>query len=84
MRQGEYTDAEIAQTKAVIKNQVLETIDTARGLIEVLYNNEVAEADKPVDLFLEGIEKVTKEEIQQVAKQVELDTIYFLTGKEAQ
>jgi predicted Zn-dependent peptidase len=63
---------------------VLETIDTARGLIEVLYNNEVAEADKPVDLFLEGIEKVTKEEIQQVAKQVELDTIYFLTGKEAQ
>lgn len=84
MRQGEYTDAEIAQTKAVIKNQVLETIDTARGLIEVLYNNEVAEADKPVDLFLEGIEKVTKEEIQQVAKQVELDTIYFLTGKEAE
>lgn len=84
MRQGEYTDAEIAQTKAVIKNQVLETIDTARGMIEVLYNNEVGVADKPVDIFLEGIENVTKEEIQQVAKLVELDTIYFLTGKEAE
>lgn len=83
MKQGEYSDAEMAQTKAVIKNQVLETIDTARGLIEILYNNEVATANKPVDDFLEGIDKVTKEEIQEVANKIELDTIYFLTGKEA-
>ncbi|WP_223700164.1 EF-P 5-aminopentanol modification-associated protein YfmF [Sutcliffiella deserti] len=83
MKQGEYTEAEILQTKAVIKNQILETIDTARGLIEVLYNNEVAKVDKPVDAFLDGIEKVTKEDIQEVAKLIELDTIYFLTGKEA-
>ena len=33
---------ELAQTKAVIQNQFLETIDTARGLIEVLYHNVVA------------------------------------------
>lgn len=83
MKQGEYSESEISQTKAVIKNQILETIDTARGLIEVLYNNEVSEVDKPVDAFLEGVENVTKEQIQEVAKLVELDTIYFLTGKEA-
>jgi predicted Zn-dependent peptidase len=83
MKQGDYTEAEISQTKAVIKNQILETIDTARGLIEVLYNNEVSEVDKPIEDFLEGIEKVTKEQIQEVANLVELDTIYFLTGKEA-
>ncbi|WP_339145862.1 MULTISPECIES: pitrilysin family protein [unclassified Sutcliffiella] len=83
MKKGEYSESEISQTKAVIKNQILETIDTARGLIEVLYNNEVSEVDKPVDAFLEGVENVTKEQIQEVARLVELDTIYFLTGKEA-
>jgi len=83
MKQGEYTDGEMSQTKAVIKNQILETIDTARGLIEVLYNNEVSEVDKPIEAFLEGVENVTKEEIQEVAKMIELDTTYFLTGKEA-
>jgi predicted Zn-dependent peptidase len=83
MKLGDYSDGEVSQTKAVIKNQILETIDTARGLIEVLYNNEVSAVNKPVEDFLEGIEKVTKEEIQEVAKLVELDTIYFLTGKEA-
>ncbi|WP_078380842.1 EF-P 5-aminopentanol modification-associated protein YfmF [Sutcliffiella halmapala] len=83
MKQGDYSEAEIAQTKAVIKNQILETVDTARGLIEIHYNNEVAKVNKPVDDFLDGLEKVTKEEIQEVAKLVELDTIYFLTGKEA-
>ncbi|CAG9619651.1 EF-P 5-aminopentanol modification-associated protein YfmF [Sutcliffiella rhizosphaerae] len=82
MKRGQYNENEIAQTKAVIKNQILETIDTARGLIEILYNNEVSEVNKPVDAFLEGIEKVTSEEIQEVAKLVELDTTYFLAGKE--
>ncbi|MCM3616200.1 insulinase family protein [Sutcliffiella horikoshii] len=83
MKQGEYSESEISQTKAVIKNQILETIDTARGLIEILYNNEVSDVDKPVDAFLEGVENVTKEQIQEVARLIEQDTIYFLTGKEA-
>ena len=83
MKQGEYSESEISQTKAVIKNQILETIDTARGLIEILYNNEVSDVDKPVDVFLEGVENVTKEQIQEVARLIEQDTIYFLTGKEA-
>jgi predicted Zn-dependent peptidase len=83
MRNGDFTDQELDQTKAVIQNQILETIDTARGLTEILYHNVVADAKISLDTWLEEMQKVTKEEIIEVAKKIQLDTIYFLTGTEA-
>jgi predicted Zn-dependent peptidase len=83
MKNGDFTDQELEQTKAVIQNQILETIDTSRGLTEILYHNVVAAANINLDTWLEEMQKVTKEEIVAVAKKIELDTIYFLTGTEA-
>ncbi len=83
MKKGDFTDQELQQTKAVIQNQILETIDTSRGLIEILYHNVVAHTDIPLDSWLKEMQKATKEEIVAVANKIELDTIYFLTGTEA-
>jgi predicted Zn-dependent peptidase len=83
MKKGDFTDEELEQTKAVIQNQILETIDTARGLIEILYHNVVALTDIPLQTWIDEMQKASKEEIVAVAKKIELDTIYFLTGKEA-
>lgn len=83
MKKGDFTDQELAQTKAVIRNQILETIDTSRGLTEILYHNVVANKEIKLDQWIDGIEKSTKEEIVAVANMIELDTIYFLTGMEA-
>lgn len=83
MKKGDFTDQEVSQTKAVIRNQVLETIDTARGLAEILYHNVVSDKKRPMSEWIEGINAVTKEEIISVAQKVELDTIYFLKGLEA-
>ncbi|MCL6571220.1 MAG: insulinase family protein [Bacillus sp. (in: Bacteria)] len=82
MRKGDFTDQELEQTKAVIQNQILETIDTARGFSEMLYHNVVAGTDISLDKWLNEMQKVTTEEIVAVAKKIELDTIYFLTGTE--
>lgn len=82
MKDGDFTDGEIEQTKAVIRNQLLETIDTSRGLVEVLYHNAVAHEEIDLKHWLEEIEKTTKEDIVKAANKVELDTIYFLTGME--
>jgi predicted Zn-dependent peptidase len=84
MKKGVFTDEEIAQTKAVIRNQLLETLDTPRGLVEVLYHNVVSERKRLVDEWIAAIEKVTREEIIEVANKIELDTIYFLTGMEGE
>ncbi|MGX1901718.1 putative Zn-dependent peptidase [Thermolongibacillus altinsuensis] len=84
MKKGDFTDEEITQTKAVIRNQLLETIDTPRGMVEVSYHNVIAQRKRPFHEWLQGIDAVTRDQIVQVAKKIELDTIYFLTEKDGE
>jgi predicted Zn-dependent peptidase len=84
MKKGDFTDEELIQTKAVIQNQILETIDTARGLIEILYHNVVSDASIELSDWINEMQKATKEEIVAVANKIDLDTIYFLTGTEVE
>ena len=79
MNTGDFSEEEIGQTKAVIKNQLLETIDTSRGMVEILYHNVVSKASIALDEWISEMDAVTKEDIIKVAQKIELDTIYFLT-----
>lgn len=81
MKNGDFTDKELEQTKAVLRNQLLETIDTSRGLIEVLYNDVLAVVKQPIEEWLNKVEQVTKQQIMEAGSKIELDTIYFLKGK---
>ncbi|KYD00075.1 EF-P 5-aminopentanol modification-associated protein YfmF [Heyndrickxia sporothermodurans] len=82
MKNGDFTDQEIEQTKAVINNQLLETTDTSRGLVEILYHNVIGHQNLTVDDWIAGVNNASKEDITKVAEKIELDTIYFLTGME--
>ncbi|MFC0188832.1 EF-P 5-aminopentanol modification-associated protein YfmF [Fictibacillus aquaticus] len=77
---GNITDSEFEQTKAMIKNQILETIDSSFGLTEVLYHAVVSGTDRSVEEWLNGIDAVSKQDVIDVAKKLALDTIYFLKG----
>ena len=79
MNNGDFTEDEISQTKAVIKNQLLETIDTSRGIVEILYHNVVSKENISLDDWISKMDKVSKADIIKVANNIELDTIYFLT-----
>ncbi|PJY98601.1 peptidase M16 [Bacillus vallismortis] len=82
MKNGDFSEQDIAQTKAVIRNQVLETIDTAYGLSEFLYQQAAAQVDVPIEDFLANIDQVTKEDIMKAGEKIQLDTTYFLKGTE--
>lgn len=84
MKAGEFSDQEIEQTKAVIQNQFLETVDSARGLIEILYHNIVAGTNVKLQDWVDQVAQVSKEDIIAVGNKIELDTIYFLAGKEGE
>ncbi|WP_342604874.1 pitrilysin family protein [Peribacillus sp. FSL E2-0159] len=84
MKQGNFSEEELAQTKAVVKNQLLETIDVSRGLVEILYHNVVSGQDISLDEWFAKTERTTKEEIIAVGQKIQLDTIYFLTEGEVQ
>ncbi len=83
MKSGDFTDEEMEQTKAVIENQLLETLDTARGMVELLYHTVVSKVEVSLDEWLKRMKETTKDEVVAVANKVNLDTIYFLTGMEA-
>ncbi|HSU79504.1 MAG TPA: pitrilysin family protein [Candidatus Angelobacter sp.] len=81
MRQGEFTDLEIKQTKALLANGILEGLDNPFSLIDILYNQVLVKESEPLDAYFKGIEAVTKEDVVKVAEKVQKDTTYFLEGK---
>jgi predicted Zn-dependent peptidase len=83
MKKGNITEKEIEQTKLVLINQILETLDTPRGLLELFYHNVVSNKERKIDEWINKLNSVTKEQIVKVANKIEKDTIYFLSGKEA-
>ncbi|SDC43543.1 EF-P 5-aminopentanol modification-associated protein YfmF [Shouchella lonarensis] len=80
MKQGDFTEKDIAQAKSMLLNQLWEAVDTARGFVELSYHEVVANARRSLLDRAEAIKQVTKEDIVQAANKWELDTIYFLTG----
>lgn len=84
MRKGNFTEEDISQTKLVIKNSLLESMDTAFGIIETLFNDQSAGNIRKIEDWISEIEKVTKEEIINVANKIKLHTTYFLKGQEGE
>ncbi|ASB89550.1 pitrilysin family protein [Bacillus sonorensis] len=82
MKKGNFTEEAISQTKAVIKNQILETLDTPYGLVEFIYQQAAARTEYSLEEWLDRIDSVTKDDIIEVGKKIELDTTYFLKGTE--
>ncbi|WP_336604246.1 EF-P 5-aminopentanol modification-associated protein YfmF [Paenibacillus sp. MMS18-CY102] len=81
---GKLSELEITQTKAMLINHVREMQDSAYELIGYDFNAVFSGSKRTGDQLIEQVNSVTADDIVRVAKQIELDTIYFLRdGKEA-
>lgn len=83
IKNGEISDLELNQTKAMLTNQLKEALDLARGQIDIYDQYKDLDDQFSVELWKERWDKVTKEDVQKMASQVKLEAIYFLSGKEA-
>lgn len=81
MKNGDFTEEALVNTKELIINQLLETLDHSKGMIELMYQQVVADTERSPEELIEGIKNVTKDEVVQVADKLYLDTIYLLTSK---
>ncbi|RUT46840.1 insulinase family protein [Paenibacillus anaericanus] len=81
MRSGEISELEMSQTKAMIRNSLLEIGDSAFEMIAYDFNRVLSNKDRPAEELLNQVERVTPEDVVAVAGEFHLDTIYFLTGK---
>jgi predicted Zn-dependent peptidase len=78
LEQGEISATEMNQTKAMISNHLRELQDSAFEIIAFDFNTILSGVERTVPELIEAVEQVDIPAIQQVAKQVKLDTIYFL------
>lgn len=82
MRAGEISDLELAQTKAMLINQLKEALDSARGQIEIYDQYKELDEQFNIETWVERWQSVTKEDVQRIAQHVEHEATYFLCSKE--
>lgn len=81
MKQGHFTKQDLNETKELIVNQLLDTMDSTQGLIELLYQQVIGNKEISPQQLIEKIKKVTKQEVISIANKIEADTVYLLTNK---
>ncbi len=82
MQEGQITQNEINQTVSMLKNQLKEALDSARGQIEIFDQYKDLDEKFSVETWSEKWTKVTKEDIQDMAKSINKQLVYFLSGKD--
>lgn len=84
MKKGDFTETELKETKDLIVNQLLETMDHPQGLIELLYQQVLGNKTVAPEKLIESIQHVSKEDVIAVADKLEEDTVYLLTSEGGQ
>lgn len=84
MEQGEISEIEWSQTRAMIANQLREIQDSAFELISFDFNAILSGKERTVSGLIESVEQVDIPAIAEAAKRVQLDTIYFLRDQKGE
>jgi predicted Zn-dependent peptidase len=81
IRLGKVTDLEIQQTKAMLKNHYLLSLDNPGTLLENRYLDDlIPHLRLDDDEWLRRLEAVSLADVQRVAKRIQLQAIFFLEG----
>ncbi|GIP21490.1 EF-P 5-aminopentanol modification-associated protein YfmF [Paenibacillus sp. J22TS3] len=81
MRQGEISDLELNQTKAMIRNHIVEMQDSAFEMIAYDFNRVISGKERSPEELLAQIEQVTASDVKEAAQTFHLNTVYFLKGE---
>jgi len=82
LQKGNFSELEIKQTKEMLKNSYLLAQDAMSSQIEDIYLDKlVPESKWSNDQYWRLLNKVTSEEVAQVANSLNLQAIFFLKGE---
>ena len=83
MRRGEIEDWELEGARRTLISGHLSTLDDQGRQEEFWLGQAAAGLDTAIPELAGQFESVTREQVAEIARRMELDTIYFLKGKEA-
>ena len=81
MQAGDFSDEDLAASKAALCDAFRGIEDTAEG-IDAFYAYKLDDTVETPKDIVDGLSRVTREDVIAAAKGVKLDTVYFLAGKE--
>ncbi|AZQ42611.1 EF-P 5-aminopentanol modification-associated protein YfmF [Streptococcus periodonticum] len=82
LKNGHFTDEALNQTKKMLRNAMLLSLDRQNTLIEQAYMASVLQKTfMPIAVWLNALEAVSREDIIVAATQLRLQAIYFMEGK---
>ena len=82
IQEGHISDDEIHLAKKMLENALKKTDDEANSMIALSYNRDITNKKETNNEYIQKLLNVKKEDIIEVSLHVQLDTIFFLTGKE--
>lgn len=81
---GDFTEENLSETKEQLINNILETMDHPDGIIEMFYQQQFTKNNLNQNELINKLKKVTREDVINIAKKIQLDTIYLLTSEEGE
>ena len=78
MKNGRFTDEDIKNAKKYVISSVVGIEDEQDVEITYLLGQELASTACDLEQYKENIQNVTKDQIKEIAKRVQINTIYFL------
>lgn len=81
MAKGQLSELEMNQTKAMISGHLRELQDSAYEMLAYDFNGVLTGNERTSVQLIEQVQAVTTADIVEVAKQVQLDTVYFLRDR---
>lgn len=78
IKNGEFTDEDVNNSKELIISSIRSISAEQDTEITYYYGQELSEKFVSVDEYLEKINNVKKEDIKEVAKNMDVNTVYFL------
>ena len=81
VRRGEIEDWELEGSRRTLIGACLSTLDDQGRQEEFWLGQAAAGLDTTIEELVDQFENVTREQVAEAAKKLELDTVYFLKGK---
>ena len=78
MKKGEFEEADIDDAKRTIISNVKTIPEEQDTEITYYFGQEISNIKYTLDEYVEQIQKVSKEQIQELAQKIKINTIYFL------
>lgn len=81
MKNGNITDEELSAAVKGISTSIRSLGDTHLYIVDFFLSQLISNSRHTFEQVIKRLEQVKKEEIPKIAKKINLDTIYFLSGK---